>query len=157
MGWNRLIHDYDWAGDEQMLRRALEIQPNHSGALHWLSHVLSWQGKHEEALAVARKAVAVDPLSRLMKMNLAYIMVDAGDFARGIPLARTTIERNPNFVSQMRNRTLHELRACDIKSGSMCLEAWAAAEGRDVAPGLSASCSFNMSEVGSRRKYPLSS
>jgi len=133
MGWNRLIHDYDWAGAEQMLRRALEIQPNHSGALHWLSHVLSWQGKHEEALAVARKAVAVDPLSRLMKMNLAYIMVDAGDFGRGIPLARTTIERNPNFVSQMRNRTLHELRAGDIESGAMGLEAWAAAEGRDVA------------------------
>jgi len=133
MGWNRLIHDYDWAGAEQMLRRALEIQPNHSGALHWLSHVLSWQGKHEEALAVARKAVAVDPLSRLMKMNLAYIMVDAGDFDRGIPLARTTIERNPNFVSQMRNRTLHELRAGDIESGAMGLEAWAAAEGRDVA------------------------
>jgi hypothetical protein len=95
--------------------------------------VLSWQGKHEEALAVARKAVAVDPLSRLMKMNLAYIMVDAGDFGRGIPLARTTIERNPNFVSQMRNRTLHELRAGDIESGAMGLEDWAAAEGRDVA------------------------
>ncbi len=133
MGWNRLIHDYDWAGAEEMLRRALEIQPNHSGALHWLSHVLSWQGKHEEALAVARQAVAVDPLSRLMKMNLAYIMVDAGDFGRGIPLARTTIERNPNFVSQLRNRTLHELRAGDIESGAMGLEAWAAAEGRDVA------------------------
>lgn len=133
MGWNRLIHDYDWAGAEEMLRRALEIQPNQSGALHWLSHVLSWQGKHEEALAVARQAVAVDPLSRLMKMNLAYIMVDAGDFGRGIPLARTTIERNPNFVSQLRNRTLHELRAGDIESGAMGLEAWAAAEGRDVA------------------------
>jgi TolB-like protein len=133
MGWNRLIHDYDWAGAEEMLRRALEIQPSHSGALHWLSHVVSWQGKHEEALAVARKAVAVDPLSRLMQMNLAYIMVDAGDFDRGIPLARTTIERNPNFVSQMRNRTLHELRAGDVENGAMGLEAWAAAEGRDVA------------------------
>ena len=133
MGWNRLIHDYDWAGAEEMLRRALEIQPNHSGALHWLSHVVSWQGKHEEALAVARKAVAVDPLSRLMKMNLAYIMVDAGDFGRGIPLARTTIERNPNFVSQMRNLTLHELRAGDVKNGAMGLETWASAEGRDVA------------------------
>ena len=75
----------------------------------------------------------MDPLSRLMQMNLAYILVDAGDFDSGIELARTTIERTPNFVSQLRNRTLHELRAGDVKNGAMGLEAWASAEGKDVA------------------------
>jgi len=133
MGWNRLIHDYDWPGAEQTLRRALEIQSNHSGALHWLSHVLSWQGKHEEALAVARQAVAVDPLSRLMKMNLAYILVDAGDFENAIPLARSTIEGQPGLASRMRNLWLHELRAGNAEGGAEVLEAWANAEGRDVA------------------------
>lgn len=133
MGWNRLIHDYDWAGAEEMFRRALEIQSNHSGALHWLSHVLSWQGQHEEALAVARKAVAVDPLSRLMQMNLSYILADNGDFESAIELARTTIERTPNFASQLRNLWLHELRAGNAENGARGLEAWAAAEGRDEA------------------------
>ncbi len=133
MGWNRLIHHYDWAGAEELLRRALEIQPNHSGALHWLSHVLSWQGQHEEALSLARKAVAVDPLSRLMKMNLSYIMVDDGDFDSGIPLARTTVVRKPYFVSQSRSLWLYELRAGNAENGAMGLEVWAAAEGRDAA------------------------
>jgi tetratricopeptide (TPR) repeat protein len=131
MGWNRLIHDYDWAGAEEMLRRALEIQPNHSGALHWLSHVVSWQGKHEEAVALARKAAAVDPLSRLMKMHLAYVLVDAGDFENAIPLARTTISAPPYLTSRLRNLWLHELRAGNAEVGAEVLEHWA--EGRDVA------------------------
>ncbi len=131
MGWNRLIHDYDWAGAEEMLRRALEIQPNHSGALHWLSHVVSWQGKHDEAVALARKAVAVDPLSRLMKMHLAYVLVDAGDFENAIPLARMTISAPPYLTSRLRNLWLHELRAGNAEVGAEVLEHWA--EGRDVA------------------------
>jgi serine/threonine-protein kinase len=131
MGWNHLIHDYDWAGAEEMLRRALEIQPSHSGALHWLSHVVSWQGKHEEAVALARKAAAVDPLSRLMKMHLAYVLVDAGDFENAIPLARTTISAPPYLTSRLRNLWLHELRAGNAEVGAEVLEHWA--EGRDVA------------------------
>ncbi len=133
MGWNRLIHDYDWTGAEILLRRALEIEANNTGALHWLSHVLSWQGQHDDALDLARKAVAVDPLSRLMQMNLAYILVDAGSYDEGLRLARTVIKSRPNWVSQLRNGFLHELRAGNIEAGVAGLERWAAAEQRDVA------------------------
>ena len=44
MGWNRLVHYYDWQGAELLLRRALAVEANNTNALHWLSHVLSWQG-----------------------------------------------------------------------------------------------------------------
>ena len=133
MGWNTLIHDYDWAGAEKLLRRAVEIESNNTGALHWLSHVISWQGRYNEALEVARKAVAVDPLSRLMQMNLAYILVDAGAYDEALPLASAVIASRPNFVSAMRNAFLHELRAGNIEAGAAAIEAWADAEGRDVA------------------------
>ncbi len=132
MGWNTLIHDYDWPGAEKLLRRALEIQSNNTGALHWLSHVLSWQGRHDEAIALARKAVAVDPLSRLMQMNLAYILADNGRFDESLPLARGVIARTPDFVSQLRNLYLHELRAGNVDNGAAGLVAWAASNGRDV-------------------------
>jgi len=133
MGWNTLIHDYDWAGAEKLLRRAVEVESNNTGALHWLSHVISWQGRYDEALEVARKAVAVDPLSRLMQMNLAYILVDAGAYDEALPLASAVIASRPNFVSAMRNAFLHELRAGNIEAGAAAIEAWADAEGRDVA------------------------
>ena len=133
MGWNTLIHDYDWAGAEKLLRRALEIESNNTGALHWLSHVISWQGRHDEALEVARKAVAVDPLSRLMQMNLAYILIDAGAYDEALPLVKAVIASRPNYVSALRNAFLHELRAGNIEAGAAGIEAWADAVGRDAA------------------------
>ena len=133
MGWNTLIHDYDWAGAEKLLRRALEIESNNTGALHWLSHVISWQGRHDEALEVARKAVAVDPLSRLMQMNLAYILIDAGAYDEALPLVKAVIASRPNYVSALRNAFLHELRAGNTEAGAAGIEAWADAVGRDAA------------------------
>ena len=133
MGWNTLIHNYDWAGAEKLLRRALEIESNNTGALHWLSHVISWQGRFDEALEVARKAVAVDPLSRLMQMNLAYIMTDAGAYDEALPLVKAVIASRPNYVSALRNAFLHELRAGNFDAGAAGIEAWADAVGRDAA------------------------
>lgn len=75
-----MVHEYDWTSAEQLLRRALELQANNSAALHWLSHVLSWQDYHVEAIAIARQAVEVDPYSPLMTMNLAYILMDDGRY-----------------------------------------------------------------------------
>jgi Flp pilus assembly protein TadD len=48
--------------------------------LHWLSHTLSWQSQHEEALKHARRAAEIEANSQLMLMNLAYILVDARQY-----------------------------------------------------------------------------
>ena len=45
-GWHDLRFDYDWQGAERSFRRALQIEPTNTTALHWYSHLLSWQGKH---------------------------------------------------------------------------------------------------------------
>jgi len=132
MGWNRLIHYYDWPEAEALLRRALDIQSNNTNALHWLSHVLSWQGRHEEALALARKAVEVDPHSGLMAMNLSYILMDAGDFEASIQRARDTLRRNPDRTEQYGNLWLTYLRAGRPEDAAGTLVRWAALTGRDV-------------------------
>ncbi len=132
MGWNRLNLEYDWAGAEKMLRRALQIQANNSGALHWLSHVLSWQGHFDEAVVAARKAVDVDPLSSLMKVNLSYILADAGQFDSSRKLAQSIAESAPIYSAQMRNLWMHEISAGSAVNAAKAMEVWAAADGRDV-------------------------
>ena len=132
MGWNRLIHHYDWEEAEALLRRALEIQNNSSGALHWLSHVLSWQGQHEEAIAQATRAVEVDPNSRLMEMNLSYILMDAGDFDAAVALALETLRAHPDYLEQHGNLWLTYLRAGRPAEASAAMQKWAAQTGRDV-------------------------
>ena len=132
MAWNRLIHDYDWAEAEALLRRAIEIQSNNTSALHWLSHVLSWQGEHAEALQWANRAVEVDPLSTLMYMNLSYIYMDAGDFEESIRIANEAWERDPHYGESMGNLFLTYLRAERPADAAKAMKLWAASTGRDV-------------------------
>jgi TolB-like protein len=132
MGWSKMAHEYDWIAAEQLLRRALELQANNSGALHWLSHVLSWQGHHAEAIAVARQAVEVDPYSPLMTMNLAYILMDDGRFAETAKYRERTLELRPDYTELWRNTWLTLMRAGEFDNATEALVNWAAGTGRDV-------------------------
>lgn len=132
-GWNRLIHYYDWADAERLLRRALQIEPNNSGALHWLSHVLSWQGQHTEALATAERALEVDPHTTLMAMNLAYIRADASLFDQAIARVLESIEEDPDYSELHGNLWLTYLRAGRPGDAANSIVEWAKATGRDVA------------------------
>ncbi|MCH7510627.1 MAG: tetratricopeptide repeat protein [Proteobacteria bacterium] len=130
-GWDQMIHHYDWTGAEQSLRRALEIESNNANALHWLSHVLSWQGRVEEGLLYAERAVEVDPLSPLMGMNLSYILVDNGRFDEAIKLAYEVWERDPGLSEAMGNLWLALLRGGRVEEAIEAMQIWAVATHRD--------------------------
>ncbi len=131
MAWNRLIHEYDWAEAEVLLRRALEIQSNNTNALHWLSHVLSWQGRHAEAIQWAQRAAEVDPLSTLMQMNLSYVLMDSGDFDRAIDIATSAWNRDSTYPELVGNLWLTYLRADRPEEAAEAMRQWAADTGRD--------------------------
>ena len=102
---------YDWDNAEKIFREALAVAPDNGNVLHWLSHVLSFQGRFEEALLHARHAVAVAPDTKMMRTNLTYILVDAGQFDEALALAREMREAYPDYMVQRRLLFLHELRA----------------------------------------------
>jgi len=132
MGWSKMVHEYDWSSAEQLLRRALELQANSSDALHWLSHVLSFQGRHAEAIVVARQAVEVDPYSPLMTMNLAYILMDDGRFDEAARYRARTLELRPAYTELWRNTWLTFMRAGEFTNATQALVNWAAGTSRNV-------------------------
>ena len=155
MGWNRLIHYYDWEEAEALLRRALEAQSNNTNALHWLSHVLSWQGQSEEAIALARRAIEVDPNSRLMARNLSYILTDAGEFEASIALAQETIGRYPDQFEQLGELWLTYLRAGRPEDATEYLTKWAAHTGRDEEAAREVAHAFNRhGQTGEPQRLP---
>jgi len=129
--WSKLIHDYDWRGAEDTFRRALEIEADNTSVLHWLSHTLSWQGHTDEALEVARLSVAIEPFSRLMNMNLAYILIDAGQYDEALDIAKEIRLRDPSYSALQRNLYLHELRSDRIEDGAQSFEYYTTATGGD--------------------------
>lgn len=102
---------YDWDGAEKIFRDALAVSPDNVNVLHWMSHVLAFQGQFEEALEHARHAVEVDRDSRVMNTNLVYILVDAGRFDEALDISKVMSQSHPEYVVLRHNLFLHELRA----------------------------------------------
>jgi len=122
---------YDWVGAERIFRDALAVSPDNTNVLHWLSHVLSFQGQYDEAIALARRAVEVDVDSNIMHSNLAYILVDAGKFVEGLQLARNRRAIAPEHLVQRRNLYLHELRAGQAPAAAETFVAYTSIIGGD--------------------------
>ncbi len=132
MGWGRMIHHYDWQGAEEYIARALKVDSTNVNALHWQSHVLSWLGRHEEAIRLARKAVEVDPLSVIMRQNLAFILMEAREWEEGLREAERALAREPDFEPSLQFRWNVNTRIGRFDQAARDLEIWLVAVGRDA-------------------------
>lgn len=64
MGFIKAHYDFDWTGAEREYHRGLELSPNDPNSHFFYSNsYLSPLGRHEEAIAEVKKAIAIDPFS----------------------------------------------------------------------------------------------
>ena len=66
-------YTWDWAEAENAYRRALALNWSNSAAHKGYGDLLSFLGRHEEALVEAQHAVSLDPVSLVMQANLGII------------------------------------------------------------------------------------
>jgi tetratricopeptide (TPR) repeat protein len=52
-----------WWGAEVEYKRAFELNPQYANAHHWYGNYLSIQGRHDEALVEAKRALELAPLN----------------------------------------------------------------------------------------------
>ncbi len=77
MGWIQMSYELDWRGAEVSMRRALELAP---GNTHVLRRAGVWAhclGRDDEAIALHRQAVELDPLSAATYRGLAGMLLNA--------------------------------------------------------------------------------
>ena len=99
LGWTKLIHDWAWTDAEAELQRALQQNPNYATGHHWYSEYLLLTGKTDQALAAARRAVELEPVSLDLNRALATALVDAGQADAAVEQARKTLGLDPNFAA----------------------------------------------------------
>jgi tetratricopeptide (TPR) repeat protein len=79
----KLIYDWDWPGSKEEFDRALQLNPDNTTALHWYSHYLTAMGRHEQSIAVAKRALEINPVDLSLNEHLAwtYLMARQYDLA----------------------------------------------------------------------------
>lgn len=98
LGFVKLNWEWDWNGALDEFRRAIELNPSHEAAHRWLSAFLGGIGRNEEAIAIALRAIELDPISVLPRMNLGIIQVLSWRFDDAIVELRRVLDKDPNFV-----------------------------------------------------------
>jgi TolB-like protein/tetratricopeptide (TPR) repeat protein len=83
-----LVRDFGRAS--KALARALELNPSHGDALNWRLYALGSAGQTTEGIAVAEKAVKMDPLNLVARDSLLVSYTNAGRFEDAIEAAVRT-------------------------------------------------------------------
>ena len=99
LGVVRRDFEWDWPGAQREFQRANELNPGYVEAYHWRSTLLAMLGQHEEALLEKKKALAMDPLSVVIRTDLARMFYFHRDYDRAIEQYRAALDMDPNFSS----------------------------------------------------------
>jgi TolB-like protein/DNA-binding winged helix-turn-helix (wHTH) protein len=98
LGAEKADFEYDWQGAEQEFKRAIQINPNYAEAhFRYAWTYLTPLGKSEQAFAEMKKALELDPFSRIYNtvFGLTYFYARKYDLAE--EQFKKAIELNPDF------------------------------------------------------------
>ncbi len=93
------IGNYSWdlATAEREFKRAIELKPNYGPAYHWYAVNLFYMRRYEEAMAVEKRALELDPYSRLYNMARTNNLLVQGRVDEAVKKYEELIESYPDF------------------------------------------------------------
>jgi TolB-like protein/DNA-binding winged helix-turn-helix (wHTH) protein len=97
LGFIRLHYQWDWAGGEKELRRAIELNPGCAGAHLYYAWALLADGRAKEAQERLARAKELDPLSLQIAAVTAWAHWLAGRHNEAVEEAGKAVERVPRF------------------------------------------------------------
>jgi eukaryotic-like serine/threonine-protein kinase len=97
MAMIKSVYEWDWAGAENEFKLAIQLNPRYPTAHHRYSLFLPIVGRLDEAVAEAKKAQELDPLSLIINENVGDILCIARRYDEAEKQLRKTIELDPTF------------------------------------------------------------
>ena len=91
-------YEWEWVEAERGFQRALELNPGYPHGHALYSDYLVSRGRLEQAVAEARRAEELDPLSVNMKWHVGYTLYFARRHDEAIQQLQNTLELDPNYA-----------------------------------------------------------
>jgi TolB-like protein/DNA-binding winged helix-turn-helix (wHTH) protein len=99
LGFIKSHYEYDWSAAEQEFQKALKLNPSDSYAhLFYSNSYLSPLGRHDEAIAEMRTAIALDPFSARIQSFLGRTYIWARRYDDALGQLQKTTEMFPSFA-----------------------------------------------------------
>ena len=95
----KLFYDWDWAGGEAELKRAMELNPGYSLTYRVYGGYLTIIGRHPEALPYFEKARRLDPLDPVTYRGEGYSYFMAHKYDEAIEQYRKGLEIEPDQIT----------------------------------------------------------
>jgi tetratricopeptide (TPR) repeat protein len=93
----RMHFERDWRAAGREFQAALRQRPGYATARHWYATYLSYQGRHEEAIAAIQEAQRLDPFSAVVHTGGSTILYYAQRYDESIDRARAALLIDPGF------------------------------------------------------------
>jgi TolB-like protein/Flp pilus assembly protein TadD len=111
LAWALAVYDWDWSGAERAFRAAIELAPGDAISHATYGFFLAWMGRHDEAVAHARRAEELSPGSAPARQNLAVILYLGRRYDEALAQAERAIELAPDFgFAYARVASIHEAK-----------------------------------------------
>ncbi|MGD2154512.1 MAG: tetratricopeptide repeat protein [Gemmatimonadales bacterium] len=98
LGGVQLFYDWDFEAAEAAFRRAIELNPNYAPAPHWLGISLYSRARFAEASRAVERALALDPQSTYVKMNVGYLLYVSRQYDRALEVYSDAIRADSNAI-----------------------------------------------------------
>jgi len=93
------LYDWDWAGAEQEIQRALELDPGSLYTHSYYADLLMSLGRHDEAIDEIRRVEQLDPLSPEIQSSFGRILYRARKYEEAIVHLKRALELEPRNYS----------------------------------------------------------
>jgi len=106
---------WDWEGAEKEFRAAIELNPNYPTAYHWYGLMQGHRNRKEEWFETIQKALALDPLSPVILINvgIAYDRCK-DDMKTATEYFRKALELDAGFAS-----AYHQMGRMQVRRGML--------------------------------------
>jgi Tfp pilus assembly protein PilF len=101
LGYVMSQYDYDFAGAERELKRAIELNPKYATAHQWYGEVLTYVGRLDEASAEFQRSLEIEPLSLPLNWDYARFLY----MSRRLTTRSRSIKRRLTWIPVLRERT----------------------------------------------------
>jgi len=101
LAYGTMLYDWDWPEAERQFRSAIAADSSYPTARHWYADFLAGRDRIDEALLQMRRAHELDPLSRIIASELAWLYNGLHRTAEADSVIAQALRLDPNYSQSL--------------------------------------------------------